>query len=294
VNELSRLSLNQYTTRPWTVAEAVDGCAKAGLEWIGLWRDKVQTQGLGESAKLVQDAGLRVSSLCRGGNFPALTQAERRERIDDTRRALDEAATLQTDTLVLVCGGLHIRDLEAARQMVLDGIAELVPYAAERGVKLAVEPLHPLYCADRNVVVTLAQANTLAETLNAAFPDLSTPVGVVVDVFHTWWDPQVFGEIERSAPHLFGFHVCDWITPLPDVLNARGMMGDGWIELDRLKRAVDAAGYRGPVECEIFNEALWTSPGDDILELMKARYLSHVCAATPSITVGDLNVDLPE
>lgn len=274
--ELSRLSLNQYTTKPWTLKEAVEGCAQAGLGWIGLWRDKVQEEGLERSAKRVREAGLRVSSLCRGGMFPAAAARERQARIDDNLRAIDEAATLGADTLVLVCGGLHGKDLQDARQMVEDGIAQIIPYAQARGIKLGIEPLHPMYCADRNVISTLSQANALAERLNAAFPSLEPPVGVVIDVFHVWWDPEVYGEIERAAPHLFGFHVCDWITPLPDVLNGRGMMGDGWIEVRALRCAIERAGYRGPIECEVFNEALWQLSGLEILELMKARYLTWV------------------
>lgn len=274
---LSRLSLNQYTTKLWTLEEAVRGCAEAGLGWIGLWRDKVQEQGLERSAKLVQEAGLKVSSLCRGGMFPAASSRERQRRIEDNLRAIDEAVVLGTDTLVLVCGGLHSKDLQGARQMVEDGIAEVIPYAYERGVRLGIEPLHPMYCADRNVVCTLGQANGLAERLNTAFATFRTPVGVVVDAFHVWWDPQVYNEITRAAPHLFGVHVCDWITPLPDMLNGRGMMGDGWIELPALRQAVDSVGYTGPIECEVFNEALWSLPGAEILELMKARYLEHVC-----------------
>jgi sugar phosphate isomerase/epimerase len=274
--ELSRLSLNQYTVRNWTVAEAVAGCAEAGLGWIGLWRDKVREQGLERSAKLVREAGLKVSSLCRGGMFPAPSAGERRGRLDDNLRAIDEAAVLGTDTLVLVCGGLHGKDLRGARQMVRDGIAEIIPYAYERGIRLGVEPLHPLYCADRNVICTLSQANTLAAQLNAAFPELTVPVGVVIDAFHVWWDPEVYREIARAQTHLFGFHVCDWITPLPDVLNGRGMMGDGWIELRALRQAVENVGYAGPIECEIFNEALWQLPGGEVLKLMKARYLEYV------------------
>ncbi len=271
---LSRLSLNQYTTQRWSVAEAVEGCARAGLGWIALWRDKVAEEGLTESARLVRDAGLRVSSLCRGGMFPAQSASERQQRIEDNFRAIDECATLGTDTLVLVCGGLHSRDIGAARQMVYDGIAALIPHARERGVRLGIEPLHPMYAADRNVIVTLGQANDFALALNAESGGES--VGVVIDVFHVWWDPDVYTEIARAAPHTFGFHVCDWITPLPDVLKGRGMMGDGWIELHALYQAVSAAGYGGPIECEIFNQALWDSPGDEVLARMKARYLTHV------------------
>ena len=273
--DTSRLSLNQYTTFNWTVEEAVEGCARAGLRWIGLWRDKVAAQGLEESARLLEETGLRCSSLCRGGMFPAATQAERDKRIDDNKRAVDECVTLGTDTLVLVCGGIHAaNDLDGARQMVFDGIASLVPYAQERAVKLGVEPLHPVYCADRNVVVTLAQANDFAERLNRQFSGM--PVGVVIDVFHVWWDPQVYDEIKRASGHVFGFHVCDWLTPLPDVLKGRGMMGDGAIEIRRLRKAVEAAGYSGPIECEIFNQALWDMPGDEVLELMKRRFIRCV------------------
>lgn len=270
----SRLSLNQYTTQRWSVAEAADGCARAGLGWIGLWRDKVAEQGLAESAKLVREAGLKVSSLCRGGMFPAGSAAERQKRLEDNFRAVDECVALETDTLVLVCGGLHSKDIREARGMVYDGVAALIPYARANGVRLGVEPLHPLYAADRNVVVTLEQANSFALSLNHAAGGRT--VGVVIDAFHVWWDPNVYREIARASGHIFGFHVCDWITPLPDMLKGRGMMGDGWIELRALREAVDAAGYSGPIECEIFNEALWDTPGDEVLALVKTRYLEHV------------------
>ncbi len=274
--DTSRLSLNQYTTFNWTVKEAVDGCARAGLNWIGLWRDKVAAQGLLESAKLVKDAGLKVSSLCRGGMFPSATESERKKRIDDNLRAIDECVALGTDTLVFVCGGLHSKDIAEARQMVFDGLAAIIPYAQERGIKLGIEPLHPMYAADRNVIVTLGQANDFALKLNQTFPQYQTPVGVVIDVFHVWWDPSVYDEIKRASGHIFGFHICDWITPLPDVLKGRGMMGDGWIELRKFREAVDSAGYHGPIECEIFNQALWDMPGNDVIELMKKRYLEGV------------------
>lgn len=274
--DISRLSLNQYTTFSWNVEEAAKGCERAGLSWIGLWRDKVAEFGLEKSARVVRESGLKVSSLCRGGMFPADSERERQDRIDDNRRAIDEAATLGTDTLVLVCGGLPNKNLDAARQMVYDGIVEMIPYAQERGIKLGIEPLHPMYCADRNVIATLGQANDFALQLNAAFPEYQTPVGVVIDVFHVWWDPQVFAEIERAKGIIFGFHVCDWITPLPDVLKGRGMMGDGWIELGKLREAVDETGYNGPIEVEIFNETIWAMPPDDVLELMKERYLKEV------------------
>lgn len=270
LRDCARLSLNQMTTEKWSVAESAAGCAAAGIPWIGLWRHKVEEAGLSESARIVKDAGLRVSSLCRGGMFPAPTAKERAERIDDNRKAIDEAAALGTDTLVLVCGGIPERDLDGARTMVRDGIEALIPHARASGVRLAIEPLHPMFAADRSVIVTLAQALDIAEQFDPR------DVGVAIDVYHVWWDPEVYRQIERAKGRILGFHVNDWIVPPPDVLKGRGMMGDGRIELRRLRRAVEAAGYAGPIEVEIFNEALWATPGADVLARMKERYLAHV------------------
>lgn len=265
--DLTRLSLNQATTQHWSLREAVDGCVRAGIQWIGPWRDKIaDAGGASESARLICDAGLRVSSLCRGGFFPAATEAERRARIDDNRRAIDEAAELGTELLVLVCGAAPDRDLDGARRMVEDGIAAVLPYAAERGVRLAIEPLHPMYAGDRSVIVTLGQANAMVERL------ASPRVGVAVDVFHVWWDPEVYTQVARAAGHILGFHVSDWLVPLPDVLLGRGMMGDGVIQLRRLRNAVESAGYTGPIEVEIFNKAIWDAPGDQVLARMKDRF----------------------
>jgi sugar phosphate isomerase/epimerase len=267
LSDLARLSLNQATTQNWSLREAVDGCVRAGIGWIGPWRDKVAQAGGGQAAgRLIRDAGLRVSSLCRGGFFPAATEAERRARIDDNRRAIDEAAGLGADVLVLVCGPAPDRDLDAARRMVEDGIAAVLPYAAQCGVRLAVEPLHPMFAGDRSVIVTLAQANAIVERLASAY------VGVAVDVYHVWWDPEVYAQIARAAGHILGFHVSDWLAPPPHVLLGRGLMGDGVIQLRRLRAAVEAAGYTGPIEVEIFNQALWDTPGDRVLELIKERF----------------------
>jgi sugar phosphate isomerase/epimerase len=270
---VKRFSLNQATTKRWAVDELVAGCARAGVTAVGLWREPVAEYGLERSAKLVREAGLRVTSLCRGGFFTALDPAERARALDDNRRAIDEAATLGTDVLVLVSGGLPegSRDVDGARQRVADALAELAPYAGERGVRLAIEPLHPMFCSDRCVVASLGQAVTMA----AQFPD--EQVGVVVDVYHLWWDPEVYAQIARAGRRIASFQVCDWVTPLPEgVLVGRGMMGDGCIELRRLREAVDAAGYDGPIEVEIFNERLWESPASEVLELAVARYREHV------------------
>jgi len=265
----SRLSLNQKTTNNWGVREVAEGCARAGIGFVGLWRDKVSETGLSESARVVRDAGLRVSSLCRGGMFPAVDAAERRARLEDNRRAVDEAAALGTDVLVLVCGPAPERDLEAARVMVEDGISELAPYAAEMRVKLAIEPFHPVLMQERSVIVTLAQALDIAERFE------SERVGVVVDAYHVWWDPELYPQIARASGRIFGFHANDWLPPKRELLLSRAMIGDGPIEIRRIREAVDAAGYAGPIEVEIFNQDIWNAPGDEVLDLTKERYLQH-------------------
>ncbi|MEV4106279.1 sugar phosphate isomerase/epimerase [Nonomuraea sp. NPDC049695] len=280
------LSLNQWTTRRWSVAEAVDGCVRHGLEAVGLWREKVAEQGLAESVKLVREAGLRVSSLCRGGFLTAggLPGEEGRrafaQALDENRRAVDEAAELSAACLVMVVGGLpgvkpgeplpasgFSRDVAGARERVAEALAELAPYAGERGVKLALEPLHPIYCPDRAVLSTLGQALDLS----LAYPE--EQVGVVVDTFHVWWDPRVFEDIARAGRRIASYQVCDYLHPLPqDILLGRGMMGDGVIDFRPITRAVLEAGYAGDVEVEIFNADIWAADPDEVVATMKARY----------------------
>jgi sugar phosphate isomerase/epimerase len=260
---MSRLSINSMTVRSWGVRELVDGCARAGIEAVGLWREPVAEAGLASAAKLVRDAGLRVSSLCRGGFFAA------DPGLADNRRAIDEAAELGAPCLVLVVGGLPdgSKDLRGARLRVADAIAELGPYAGERGVQLAVEPLHPMFCADRAVVSTLGQALELATALPA------DQAGVVVDTYHVWWDPQVEAAIAASAGRIASYQVCDWITPLPaDVLLGRGIPGDGHIDFPPLTAAVAAAGYTGDIEVEIFSEQVWAADPATVIATIAARY----------------------
>lgn len=274
--DLSRLSLNQATTRQWGVREAAEGCARAGIPWIGLWRDKVSETGLEESARIVREMGLKVSSLCRGGMFPAATERERLARLDDNRRAVDEAAALGAEVLVLVCGAAPDRDIGAARGNVLDGVEALAPYAGEAGVVLGVEPLHPAFAADRSVVCTLGEATGIVRRVG------SPGVGIVVDAYHVWWDPALYEEIRRAAGAIVGFHVDDWPRGGGDPLLSRGLMGDGVIELRRMRAAIDAADYEGPIEVEIFNEEVWATPGEEVLETVKRRYLEHVLAGVPA------------
>jgi sugar phosphate isomerase/epimerase len=270
LNDFSRLSLNQITTNRWNVREAVEGCARAGIPSIGLWREKVQEYGLAASKRIVADAKLKVSSLCRGGWFPAASKQEREARIDDNRRAIEEAAELGTDVLVLVCGPAPGRDIAAGRQMVEAAIERLLPDAQAAGIKLGIEPLHPMFAADRSVIVTLDEANRLVERF------LSDALGIIVDAYHVWWDPQVFPQIKRAAGHILGYHVSDWSVPLPDILLGRDMMGNGVIDLRPLRSAVEEAGYIGTIEVEIFNRAIWETPGDEVLALIKQRYLACV------------------
>lgn len=270
LTDISRLSHNQITTGNWTLEEAVKGCVEAEIPGIALWRHKVAELGLQASKRLIQDSGLKVSSLCRGGMFPGATAAERQDKLDDNRRAVEEAAELGTDVLVLVCGPSSDRDIDRARKEVEEGIEQLVPFARSYGVKLGIEPLHPMYAAERSVINTLRQANDIAKRYDPL------EVGVVVDVFHVWWDPELYQQIALAEGRILGFHVSDWIVPTPDLLMGRGMMGDGVIELRRIRHAVEKSGYMGPIEVEIFNEEIWAQPGEQVLATMKERYLEHV------------------
>ncbi|MFH9391692.1 sugar phosphate isomerase/epimerase family protein [Streptomyces sp. NPDC017556] len=275
-DHLSRLSLNQETLKQWPLPELAEGCVKAGIGMVGLWRAPVQAYGVERTARLLADAGLSVTSLCRGGFFTAIDPAERARALDDNRAAIDEAAALSTDTLVLVSGGLPpgSRDLHGARERVADALAELAPYAAGRGVRLAIEPLHPMYASDRCVVSTLGQALDIAER----FP--AEQVGVVVDTYHLWWDDRAPAEIARAGAggRIHSFQLADWVTPLPaGVLLGRGQLGDGSVDFRAFRRQVEAAGFDGPIEVEIFNEALWARDGAEALAEVAERFVQHAC-----------------
>lgn len=277
MTDLARFAVNQMTVKQLSLPELVDACTRLGVPGVGLWREPVAEYGVAAAARLVRDAGLRVTSLCRGGFLTGTEPAERRKALDDNRAAVEEAAGLGTDVLVLVSGGLppDSRDLEGARERIADALAELGPYAQQHGVRLAIEPLHPMYAADRCVVSTLGQALGLAER----FP--AEQVGVAVDTYHVWWDERVPEQIARAGAGPGGriaiFQVADWITPLPaGVLLGRGQLGDGAVDLRGFRGQVDAAGYAGPVEVEIFNEALRVRDGAEVLAETAERYVRHV------------------
>lgn len=266
---LARLSLNQKTTNSWDLRCAIDGCLAAGLPAIGVWREPVAEVGLATAARWLAGSGLRVSSVCRGGFFTGSDPIERKQAHEDNLRALDETATLGAPTLVLVPGGLPAgdRDLVGARHRATEAIGALAGEAAGRGVRLGIEPMHPMFAADRGVVSTLRQALDIAEK----FP--ATQVGVVVDTFHLWWEPDVTDQIARAGERITSYQIGDWITPLPaDTLLSRGMMGDGHIDFASFTAAVTAAGYRGDVEVEIFNAEIWAAPGAEVLATMIRRY----------------------
>ena len=266
----SRLSLNQITVKQWSLAQAIEGCARHDIGYISIWRDKLAEQPIPQTVRQLRDAGIKVSSFCRGGFFSAPTAAARAEKIEDNRRAIEECAAIGGHVMPLVCGPAYGQSLEEARVAVRDGIAELAPFAKSHGVRLGVEPLHPMYLGDRSVIVTLQQAIDIA----LQFP--SDSVGIVVDTFQTWWDPRVHEEIARAGERICGFHVSDWLVPLPDVLFGRGMMGKGVINIRSLRQSVDRAGYTGPIEVEIFNKTLWKENPDKVMQRMIEAYLLHV------------------
>jgi len=276
--DTSLLSLNTATVRrQWTLPQIVDGCVRHGIGTFSPWRDQVAEIGLKESTRRVRDAGLALSGYCRGGMFPAVDGSGRRAALDDNRRAVDEALALGAPCLILVAGGLPkdsdgkiaSKDLIGARAMVRDGIGELLQYARPAGMPLALEPLHPMYAADRACVNTLRHANDLCDRLGEG-------IGVLVDVYHLWWDPTLEHEIARAgrAGRILGFHVCDWLVPTRDMLLDRGMMGDGIIDIPKIRGWVEAAGYRGTLEVEIFSaETWWKRDAGEVLDICKQRYV---------------------
>ena len=277
------LSINTATLRKqWRLDRIIDECARRGIHTIAPWRDQVATVGLAAIARQLQDTGVTLSGYCRGGFYPANDAAGLASALDDNRRAVDEACTLGAPCLVLVVGSLpgalegkplH-RDLARARAEVTDGIAATLAYASNVGMPLAIEPLHPMQAAERACINTLEHALDVCDALD---PARSGALGVAVDLYHTWWDPKLAQQIARAGrARLLAFHVCDWLTPTRDLLNDRGMMGDGVIELRQARGWMEAAGYAGCAEVEIFSEHWWSRPGEEVLDTCIARHCSVV------------------
>jgi sugar phosphate isomerase/epimerase len=276
--DLRWLSLNWATVRErWDLRQAIEGCARHGIPGIAPWREPLQAIGIDEAARLIRDHGLTVSGLCRAGMFPAADASGRQAAIDGTRRAIDEAAAIGAACLVVLAGGMPpgSKDLALARRQAQDGIAAVLPHARAAGVPLAIEPLHPMYAADRCCINTLAQANELCAELD---PDGAGGLGVAIDVYHVFWDPGLEREIARAgtAGRILAFHVCDWLVPTKDLLLDRGMMGDGVIAIPKIRAAVEAAGYAGMIEVEIFSRAWWRRDPDEVLRIIAERYRTVV------------------
>jgi sugar phosphate isomerase/epimerase len=256
-----KLSLNTATIRKqWNLAQAIDGCARHGIEGISPWRDQVAAMGLKKAISSIKQSGLTVTGLCRGGFFTA------KDWKDDNLRAIEEAHELGAQCLVLVVGGLlpGSKDLQLSRNQVKDGIAAILPEARKAGVPLAIEPLHPMQAAERACVNTLEQALDICEALGEG-------IGVAVDVYHVWWDPKLASQLKRAGKRILGYHICDWLVPTRDLLNDRGMMGDGVVDLALLKSWVEKAGYQGFQEVEIFSDYWWSRDPNEVLEICKQR-----------------------
>jgi sugar phosphate isomerase/epimerase len=259
-----------------TFPQMVDDCLRHGVTAISPWRDQIASVGLREAANIVRSNKLQVTGLCRGGMFPADTMEGRKAAVDDNKRAIDEAAELNADCLVLVVGGLPgaSKDIVEARRMVEDGIFSIWQHAVQNGVLLAIEPLHPMYAADRACVNTIDQALDIADQFDGA-------VGVAIDVYHVWWDPNLASAIARAGreKRIYAHHICDWLVPTADMLLDRGMMGDGVIDLKSIRAMIEAAGYHGPQEVEIFSrDNWWKRPGDEVVRTCVERF-ETVCQA---------------
>jgi sugar phosphate isomerase/epimerase len=268
------LSINTATVKEQcNLRQAAEGCRRHNIRGIAPWRDKLNEVGAKEAARIFRDNGLTVTGLCRGGFFPAPDRKGRQAAIDDNLRAIEEAATIEARCLVIVAGGLAqgSKDLAGARTMIRDGLGAIFDHARSCGVPIAIEPLHPMYAADRGCINTLAQALDLCDELDGKG---GSAMGVAVDVYHTWWDPELKKQIERAGDkRLLAFHICDWLVPTTDLLLDRGMMGDGVIDLPLLRSWMEAAGYRGMHEVEIFSKNnWWQRHADEVLLTCKVRH----------------------
>ncbi len=269
--DLSKLCIHTQTNRPWNLRQCVDNYHRAGIRGISIWRHLLEECPAEEARLMLDDHGLDMVSLVRGGFFPSVDARRRKRAIDDNLLAIEQAATLKAPLLVLVCGSDPQQSQEDSRKQIRDGILKILPDAQQAGVKLAIEPLHPMYAADRSAITTICQANDMAQEIN------SDHLGIAVDVFHLWWDASLQREIMRSGSmnKLFAFHVCDWNVPLNDMLNDRGLMGDGCINLKEIRGWMEAAGFKGYREVEVFSDKYWATDQVKYLKKIKSAYLNH-------------------
>ncbi len=253
LTDLSQLCIHTITTKPWSIEEAAKNFSAEGVKGITVWRDALANRNIKQTGQLLRDQGLNIVSLCRGGFFPNKEKEKRKEAIADNLKAIEEASELEAPLIVLVCGADPSQSLEDSRKQIQEGIETVLPQATAAGIKLAIEPLHPMYADTRSAINTLAQANDMAVKINSSY------VGVAVDVYHLWWDPYLKKEIKRCGEndHLFAFHICDWSIPTTDMLLDRGLMGDGCIPVNKIRSWVEATGFNGFYEVEIFSNKYW-------------------------------------
>ncbi len=269
IKDLSKLCIHTITTKTWSIEEAADRYEAAGVKGISVWRQYLEGRDIAKCGERLRNHGLEIVSLVRGGFFPSVSSSEREKALDDNRKAIEEAAALGAPMIVLVCGADPGQSLAKSREQIQEGIEKVLPFAMEHGVKLAIEPLHPMYADTRSAVNTMEQANDMAEAIG------SDSVGVAADVYHLWWDPHLEKEILRCGQNgnLFAFHICDWNSPTVDLLNDRGLMGEGCINIPEIRGWVEKAGFSGYNEVEIFSDRLWAMDQQEFLDnIVKSYY----------------------
>ena len=271
LTDFSRLCVHTITTKGWELEEAVERYAESGVSGITVWRQWLEGRDPAEAGDRIRAAGLKVVSLCRGGFYPAFEEKDRDEAIEDNKRAIEDAAALGAPLVVLVCGAVPGQSLVESRKQITDGIAATLPLAESLGVKLAIEPLHPMYADDRSAINSLASANDVCDELNHPL------VGIAYDVYHLWWDPDLEEQTKRTAQadRLFAYHVCDWMTPTTDLLNDRGLMGEGCIDLRGIRALVEKNRFDGMIEVEVFSNRWREKPTQEFLGAIKQSYLNH-------------------
>lgn len=271
LKDLSRLCIHTITMKPWSIEHAAEKFSEAGVGGITVWRDALTGRDIRKTGNVLRQKKLAIVSLCRGGFFPSTDKAVREQAIKENIAAIDEAAELGAPLLVLVCGSSPGQALGISRQQIVEGIEACIAHAEKRNVVLAIEPLHPMYAGDRSAVNMLKQANEIAEHFNSKW------VGIAVDVYHLWWDPELKEQIGRCAAHgnLSAFHICDWKVPTTDMLNDRGIMGEGCINVKEIRGWVEEAGFRGFNEVEIFSTQHWQEDQDDYFQRIIGAYLNN-------------------
>lgn len=271
LTDTSKLCVHTITTKPWSVEEAIDKYAEAGVGGITVWRQWLEGRKISEVGDQLRACDLEIVSLCRGGFFPSATSQGLEDAIEDNRLAIREAAELGAPMIVLVCGAVPGQALDESRKQIADGIAATLPLAEDYNIRLAIEPLHPLYADDRSAINTMASANEVCDRLDHPL------VGIAADVYHIWWDPDLAEQIRITGEknRLFAYHVCDWMTPTTDLLNDRGLMGEGCIPLEEIRAMVEKAGFTGFNEVEVFSDRWWARDQDEFLTEIKKAYLNH-------------------